>query len=233
MKTKLLLLITLPLMQLPLDNNADAALNNSNSTIKVIKKTTKNLCNNGKTIFKIEYPQIEKLSDKKIENKINTYLKKEFLTQKNGKCSDNNLEEKYQEDIGYQTKLNSKDLISIVYDSSGYLEKAAHPNNFTSSINLLAATGNKIEFKNLFLKNSKYLNKITEQIKLSLQKQNMTDIEVNSLTEDPEFYLTEKKLVIINIFSGHAMQSVEAPIDYSSIMTTIDKNGPLKSLLKR
>lgn len=232
MKNKLLLLLVLPLIQLPVQINADAALNNSNSTIKVTKKTTKNLCNNSKTIFNIEYPQIEKLSDKKVENKINTYLKKEFLSQKNGKCSDNNLGEKYQENISYQTKLNFKGLISFFYDSSGNLERAAHPSNFSTSLNLSSATGNKIEFKNLFLKNSKYLSKITEQIKLSLQKQNITDMEINLLTKDPEFYLTDKKLVVINIFSGHAMQSVEAPIDYSSIMEIIDKNGPLKSLLK-
>lgn len=197
---------------------------------QIKSKNLQSLCNNAKSTFLITYPQVEKLNNKARENKINQYLKKEFTKFKNGKCEDDNQGETYQEEITYQVKMNNKGLLSIYYMNIGYLKKAAHPNNVSDSFNISLNTGNPIVFKNLFKKDKNYLNKINYQIKKSLEKQNI-DIEYQDSKTDFDFYLTDKQLVIINLFDFHAAQSVEAYINYSDIKDIIDLNGTLKSLL--
>ena len=205
--------------------------NNFISKVQIKNKYLKNLCKNKKSIFTINYPQIEKLSNKAIENKINTYLKKEFNDPKNGQCEDYTQEDIYKSDTNYHTFLNDKGILSLTYSNEGYLEKSAHPNNLTQGIDISLNKGTPIEFKSLFTENSKYVDRINEVIKKNLEKQEI-EFPEDYQKSDYDFFLTNKELVIINIFDFHAMQSVDAQISYASIKDILDKKGPLELLLK-
>lgn len=198
---------------------------------QIKNKYVKNLCKNKKSSFTINYPQIEKLSNRIIENKINTYLKKEFNDPKNGQCEDYTKDDIYKSDTNYAVFLNDKGILSLTYSNEGYLEKSAHPNNLTKGINIFLNKGTPIEFKSLFTKNSKYVERINEFIKKSLEKQKI-DFPLDYQKSDYDFFLTDKELVIINIFDFHAMQGVDAQISYASIKDILDKKGPLELLLK-
>lgn len=198
--------------------------------VTIQSKALQKICNNSRSTFLITYPQIQNFKDKSIQNYLNQYLKKEFTRFKNGKCEDDNEGNTYQEQTNYQVKMNNKGILSIYYINSGYLKEAAHPNNLLDSFNFSLNTGKPILFKSLFKKDKNYLNKINYLIKKSLEAQNI-DIEYQDSKTDFDFYLTEKQLVIINIFDFHAAQSVEAPINFSAIKDIIDPKGPLKGLL--
>jgi hypothetical protein len=201
-----------------------------NSNIQVVGKALQTICNNSKSTFLFYYPQIDNLTDKNIKKKVNQYLKKEFTGFKNGTCSDDNQGDSYQEEINYQVKVNKNGVLSIYYENSGYLSGAAHPNNVLDSYNLSLKTGKPFEFKNIFRNDKNYLKKINYMVKKSLAARDI-EISLEDSGTDFDFYLTEKQLVIINLFDSHAVQAIEVPINYSYITDIIDLNGPLKPLL--
>ena len=77
-------------------------------------------------------------------------------------------------------------------------------------------------FKSLFIKNSKYVDRINEVIKKNLEEQKI-EFPEDYQKSDYDFFLTDKEIVIINIFDFHAMQSVQANISYASIKDILDK----------
>jgi hypothetical protein len=210
-----------PVKELPLKEKIKVSIP------KVKSKSLQTICNNSKSTFLIVYPQLESFPAQPVQKMINRYLQKEFTKFRNGSCSDDNQGSSYQEEIDYQVKMRTNSILSIYYTNSGYLHNAAYPNNIIYAYNFSLKTGRLFTLKNLFKNDINYLNRLNYLVKKSLESQNI-DIEFQDATHDFDFYLTEKQLVLINIFDFHAAQGIEVPIDYSGIKDIIDKNGPLK-----
>ncbi len=199
---------------------------------KIINKNLQKICPNCKCLFFVTYPQLNFLSNNKVQKSINDNLKKEFSAYKNVKCEDFFKNDSYQENTKYEIKLNEKGILSIYYFSTGFLKESAHPNSVIDSFNYSLKTGKKINKNNLFLQDDESNEKIIDLINISLNKQKI-DLEFEPENYKFDFYLTSTKIVFINLFEVHAAQGIEAPINYSEIKSILAKNSPLMELLKK
>ena len=206
------------------------AANNFIPKAQVKNAYSKILCKNKKSSFIVNYPQVYKISNKKIEKNINTYLKKEFTKPKMGKCEDFTKDDKYKSETTYKITNNNKGILSVYYDNLAYMEKSAHPSNLYQGYSISLSDGKIMDFNSLFNKNTKYLDKINSIIKDQLKVKKITSPFSNKKNYD--FYLTDKELVIINIFESHAIRNFKLPIKYSSIKNILDKNSAVQKLAK-
>jgi hypothetical protein len=133
--------------------------------------------------IKIEFPQIENLSDTSIQNKINESIRdlflqsvfedgiyesaerliKDYLNEYNSFRKDfpNAFQQWSLERIG-EVMLNKNNVFSVEFSEYSYLG-GAHPNTYVSFVNFDLRSGEEIKLNNLFKDNSENeLNKIAE-----------------------------------------------------------------------
>lgn len=93
--------------------------------------------------------------------------------------------------IDYQTKLLNNSFVSLYFTISENLAGAAHPNNYSLSLNFNLETNKKIELDDLF-KTEDYLTKISELVVADLTKQfEERDISMNQTFESGTAPTTE------------------------------------------
>ncbi|MEQ8173244.1 MAG: DUF4163 domain-containing protein, partial [Candidatus Eremiobacterota bacterium] len=131
----------------------------------------------GKLSITITYPQITGLSDKKVENDLNKYLKKGFLTgyeELYGRsvnfCDKKDLEFCHKDlietfgkefkntiEVEYTVGVNKNDILSIDYSGLQILTPSAHPSKLLRTFTVNLKDGKVYKFKDLFKEKSNYM----------------------------------------------------------------------------
>lgn len=199
----------------------------------------------GKLSIKITYPQITGLSDKKIENDLNKYFKKGFLTGYEDLYgrSVNFLEKKDLEfchkdlienfgpefkntiEVEYTVGVNKHDILSINYSGLGMLTPSAHPSKLLKTFTVNLKNGKIYKFKDLFKEKSNYMGVIK-----SILEKRKSYIEIQK--EGYDFYLTSDSLVLVNINTAYVSQGVEETIKFKEIKDIVNEKGPAGILMK-
>lgn len=207
-------------------------------------------------ICEITYPQISGLKDAPVQARINNFLREQFISEQEKKYSDedivqitgtegfldnrdhgqeelpgNEAELWGEEKITYETKLNSRGVLSIKYEYYGDLG-GAHPIHGYRAFTIDLATGYRYTFAELFKRDSESLIRINKLITYTLAEGNETPTDFMK-QQEYEFYLTKTHLVLINIFGYEAARGTEAAIKIADIADLVNPDGPLQLLLKQ
>jgi hypothetical protein len=193
---------------------------------------------NGRCVFDVKYPQVAGLASRQAQASINTLLKKEFYPAGYEQCVRDSKTDKsvYHEETGYRVGLNRQGVLSIKYESTGYAQGAAHPNNTFKAFTFDLKTGKAYRYEDLFRRDADYRKKIQGLLLSRLTKTLGADSEelARQAAAEPRhsFYLTNKGLVIFNLFDVHAAQGVEAALAPGEIADVVNPEGPLRALPK-
>lgn len=151
------------------------------------------------------------------------------------------------QDIGYDIRYATDDLISVEFSESAYSRGAAHPNQITSVLNYDVKNGKKLALADLFSPKSNYLSVISAYCIKDLRQQSQKNKEA-MLSDDMiqsgasaradnyrAWAITKKGLWII--FDPYQVgpyaagpQSVLVP--YSALKAILKPDGPVAALAK-
>lgn len=223
--------------------------------LKWEKKSPKGYCE-----YQAEYPQVRGLTDAKVEANINKYIKSKLLTPdaditqcdaEYTQAPANVQATKTNDEVTYQVDLNQGDLLSLEYSeiSSSTGSVYGRP---AQGITVNVKTGKVYSYRDLFKPGSNHVSKmnklIYEKLKASDKKgsdielskeesenianQFKSDSKLSSKNErnDYSFSLRGDKLVILDIFSTHALRAVQVGVKPSEIKDLVNPKGPLHQL---
>ena len=199
----------------------------------------------GKLSITITYPQLTGLSDKKVENDLNKYFKKGFLTgyeELYGRsvnfCDKKDLEFCHKDlietfgkefkntiEVEYTVGVNKNDILSIDYSGLEILTPSAHPSKLLKTFTVNLKDGKIYKFKDLFKEKSNYMSVIK-----SILEKRKSYIEIQK--EGYDFYLTSDSPVLVNINTAYVSQGVEEVIKFKDIKDIINEKGPAGILMK-
>ncbi|HBC96396.1 MAG TPA: DUF3298 domain-containing protein [Clostridium sp.] len=135
----------------------------------------------------------------------------------------------------YEIMLNQKNILSILFNISTYINQAAHGYTKYSSITANTETGQVYDFDDLF--NSKvYYTKILNELAKQYIKENDIHLigKYDGITQDQKYYLTPESLVLYyQIYEYtpyvHGLFKIEIP--YAKIKNIINPAGPIAKLI--
>ncbi len=138
--------------------------------IKIVTKEIKDSSVQYRYYASGKYPQIEGMKDLNIQKKINEEI---FEKMKKGiddfkkdtkELNLNDIPKEFYNDIEYSYTLYTitDEIFSFAFDVYSFYAGAAHPNYWTVSMNYDLKNGKLIEFKDLFKKGEKYLERISK-----------------------------------------------------------------------
>lgn len=138
--------------------------------LKIVTKVIKDSSVAKKYWYSANYPQIDGMTDKQLQSKINDELLKTVnncLEQFRKDMSDWEVPYELSEvnsfmEINYEQYIINENVCSLAFEVYTYYAGSAHPNSYTISNNWNIKTGKLITFKEMFKKNSNYLSKISE-----------------------------------------------------------------------
>jgi hypothetical protein len=156
--------------------------------IKIVTKEIKDSSETKRYEVRANYPQIEGLKDKGIQDKINKYIftaasdnLKNFITDMSDWEIPKDLPDVYSYmEIDFESYTLNEDVFSFAFQISSYYAGAAHPNHWTNSMNWDLKKGTFIAFKDLFKPDSKYLEKISAYC--------IEDLKLQAKINDYEFF---------------------------------------------
>jgi hypothetical protein len=137
--------------------------------LKIVTKVIKDSSVAKMYWYSANYPQIDGMTDKQLQSKINDELLKTVKTCFDGFRKDmSDWEVPYElsevnsfMEINFEPYVINEDVCSLALEVYTYYAGSAHPNSYTISNNWNIKTGKLITFKEMFKKNSNYLNKIS------------------------------------------------------------------------
>lgn len=177
----------------------------------------------------VYYPRIEGLADETAQLEINAKLQQIFADSR----ADVKLEDLLTANDGFEASLVNN-LLIISRSGYDYYFGAAHGMPVREYYYFDIRTGALFEFKDLFKENSNYAEKINQminaEIAIRLQAEDSMLFEgaFNGISENPNFILKEKELVIYFTpyeISAYAAGYPEFSIPYVDIMEFISKDG--------
>lgn len=180
----------------------------------------------------IQYPEISGLTDSKVQDKINEILKDKFIgdykvSNKEGEMYTDSIE------IGYTADKN-KDLLIISMNGYFYPIGAAHGMPYREDYHIDIRNGNLYTLEDLFKKDVKYKEKLTEIIKNSIGKINqelggqMYSDDIGDLDENSGFAIKKDSLRIYfypYVIAPYAAGFPEFHLDYEELKNLIDTEG--------
>jgi Deacetylase PdaC/Copper amine oxidase N-terminal domain/Protein of unknown function (DUF3298) len=149
----------------------------------------------------IQYPQIEGLTNTKVQEHINKVFEKYSATAKsqaltNEKSFTDNKETKQlqtQTIVDYEIKYNQNNVLSVVFSHYEYTG-GAHGQTVQSSYNFDLSTGHEYKLKDLYAEGKDYLTVITQSIKKQMDEQKQTEsllTPFEAIEADQAFYITD------------------------------------------
>jgi len=201
----------------------------------------------GKNSHEIKYPQIQGLDDTYIQRRLNTIFEQEFnklagLVDEQGQprqdygiSSDDEPQFTW---VSYELGLKTELLVSVRADLSVDFG-GAHPTNGSTGFVIDLVSGYRYTLHDLFRADQNYIGILRAHIQKSLERDFKDDPTWVGLPPEPEegkphpydFYLSERELVIVNLFYPHALQALWARIPFSDLASVADPKGPLYRLL--
>lgn len=217
----------------------------NNMTYQLIKNvyTNKNVT--------VNYPQIINLGDDNKQNKINELIKNEALY-----GFTNGVDDNLSLEINYDIKLESADVVSILYSGVAGFKGAAHPTNLLYTTNINIKNGKKLKLVDLIkidenlaknFKKGRYINlESIDNPESSQQLQSavadyVNNIDINDLIKDfnqsdnrgikenpsNTFSYLTKDSIVISITVPHPIgDHAEYEIKYKDIQNNINFNIP-------
>lgn len=198
---------------------------------------------------KIKYPQITGFSNANKQDEINDLIKNDILNdykkdvinaaQIAYSSNYQEAEASLIEDVNYDIKLNSSNVLSILYTKAGNLPQSMHPNTSLHSVNINIENGAMLKFKDIIninysfvekLKCGKdkiwkaksliedgYNNDISMEINNSFSIEHDKDLIEQYSEEDYCFYFTKERFVMNHTVSHAAGDYATMEINYSDI----------------
>lgn len=187
----------------------------ANNEINIIEKSIKT------SLLDFKYPEIHGLSNPHIQNQVNRIIYfKVFEFWNEDKLP---LEDKKRKAYwgGYSIPYHKDHIISIVFNQTGYLPGAAHPNNSIHSITIDLSNGKALSLRDMFRKNVDYRSALNKIIFGQLHQRNIPIFsEFKGINPNQEFYLTREALVIYyqeEIYTPHAVVPLVFTIPYKEL----------------
>ncbi|MCB1141926.1 MAG: DUF4163 domain-containing protein [Leptospiraceae bacterium] len=184
--------------------------------------------------IRIKYPRLvkSKVLNSGIMRKINRTLKKEFLDiqrydneyQCNPSAGRN--DPAFYLEVKYEIKYNRGPFLSVFYSAVGYLAGAPHPENVFKTFNFDLKTGHQILYEDFFDPTMNYPGFVDNLVYGELFEMGVlsSQEEFNEVKKRRyDYYFDSNKLVLINLYSIHAMQSLEVQLPYEKLMSVLNK----------
>ncbi len=132
-------------------------------------------------------------------------------------------------------RLNRACLLSLSQEVYSYVQGAAHGLTAVKSLNFDVLTGRPLRLEELFTPGTPWVEEINRQIKEQIQRRDIPLINpFESIGENPDFYLTDKDLVIyfqLYEYTPYYVGLPEFPIPLESLRPYIGPRSPLAPLL--
>jgi Deacetylase PdaC len=223
--------------------------------LKSEKKSPKGYCG-----YQAEYPQVRGLADARVETNLNKYIKSKLLasdvdiTQCDAGYTQSNANAQTvstKDEVTYQVTLNKGDLLSIEYSGISYSTGSVYGRP-AQGITVNVKTGRVYSYRDLFKPGSNYVSKMNKLIyeKLKNSEEKGPDIELSkeesenianqfksdsklfskNERNDYSFSLRGDKLVILDLFSTHALRAVQVGVKPSEIKDLVNSKGPLHQI---
>jgi uncharacterized protein YegP (UPF0339 family) len=181
----------------------------------------------------LRYPVVSGLPDKDVERRINHRIQ-DLIYQMIR-------DEGYVEDLtkdftgSYKIRVNENGILSLTVEIYSYAEGAAHGMTVVKSLTFDMATGKVFRLRELFRLNSNYKAIINKMIKHEIKEKDVPLIaEFSGISEDEDFYLTEKALVIyfqLYEYTPYAYGIPEFSVPYKALQSVINPKGPIAKLV--
>ena len=170
------------------------------------------------------YPHITGLPSVQVEVNINGHFDEyaygirddiEHCPQQLGDLTEDGAEVLDATDVDFEIARLDDSYLSVVLVRSQYFEGAAHPNNHIDTLTFDIVTGQPLHLEDL----------LTGDYELQLTRHVAAAVKLKGLGEYPndlsnpihKFYLTEEALVLVDLFSAHAVQAFEVEIPLESL----------------
>ncbi len=167
------------------------------------------------------YPQLRGMVDLELQEEINRELAGAFAPKPFKP------EDEYFELREFEVTRLDVDCISVVYRSGGKLRGAGSHNRTCTTRTINLHTGRAIELTEVL--RGEYLEVLRNVARPLAERQFQFDMAPDFLAREPRFYLTPKKLVLLDIFQDGL--PTELPIPMELLQEVINPDGPMAGLL--
>jgi len=203
-----------------------------------------------------EYPQIE--GDARFEQfnrEARAMIAKEVAAFKSAETAVDSVDEsevtdetgESSQDIGYDFRFATDDLISVEFGESSYSRGAAHPNHITTVLNFDVKSGKKLALADLFNPKSNYLNVISayclkelkqraQQEKDGMLSDDMIQSGASARVDNYKAWVITKKGLWITFDPYQVAPYAAGPqfvlVPYSALKDIVKPDGPIGALVK-
>lgn len=175
-------------------------------SIKTIKETSENSA----LKITLQYPQVNGLDNKRVQDEINALSKQ--LAENAAKEGEKNAADlaEYRKAypdgspnpcetyFNYHVKYNKNNMLSLVFLNYQYAG-GAHGNTLQTSYTINLETGKQYSLKDLFEKDSDYVSVISDGVKAQLTERNLMNdllVSFDKIREDHSYYLTNDGVAV-------------------------------------
>ncbi|NLY42575.1 MAG: DUF3298 and DUF4163 domain-containing protein [Clostridiaceae bacterium] len=177
----------------------------------------------------ITYPQVSGLKNPEVQFKINQAIIEQIQQMVYSQIPD-----AAEIQVDYRVTYNQNGILSMVFEQYSYVRGAAHGMTTVESLTIDLENARIYTLKDLFNPGSNYVETINNQIKLQIKERDIPMLkEFDSISENQQFYLTEKDIVIyfqLYEYTPYVYGIPEFPIPIASMVNMINKDGPLGKL---
>ncbi len=181
---------------------------------------------------KLQYPQLDGLENKTVQNKINSTFKKlaedaEVM----GMDALVDIDPSYFEghrfgvDLNYQVKYNQNGLLSVVFDNYQYYG-GAHGSTLQTAYTFNLKDGTEYKLSDMFKDKTDYVTLMSNQVKQQLKERGLSEgVEFDRIAEDQEFYLDNNGIKVYfqqYAIGAYALGILEFEADYSDVRDVLN-----------
>lgn len=191
----------------------------------------------GTCAYRITYPRLSGLADRALEDRLNTMLKKAFMPahmKSDEECA-RDAGARVTAETTFKTGIITDSLVSIAMKTVTSVPRA-RPGRDYREFTIDLRTGHVYGFSELFRPDSNYRKRIEEIVIRDATFQRDGDLPSDPPVEvhgrdfaSLDYYLTQKSLVIVNLFDENVMADWVVSIPYEKIADILDPRGPLGS----
>lgn len=180
--------------------------------------------------IKGEYPEVEGLTDKNVEQYINSVLTS--IVKHLIKQSDYYENPQTEITLKYKVRTNTKDVLSIsieIYWFAG----GAHGMTVIKSVTFDVNTGKIYRLKDLFIQNADYVSRLSSIVKRQIKEKDMPIIvDFEHINPDQDYYIENGTLVLyfqLYELTPYAYGFPKFPIPTREISDILKKDSPITS----
>jgi Protein of unknown function (DUF3298)/Deacetylase PdaC len=182
----------------------------------------------------IYYPRLKSMSNQHIQETINQVIWQKInrliYNQDYYKNPDNT-----EMNGSFEIKTNERGILSLSLSNYAYTYHMAHGLTLMESITVNIKTGKFYQLKDLFKKNSNYVQKLSDLIRVQIDQRKIPLLEpFKMIKPNQDYYIADKSLVIyfqLYEITPYYVGFPMFPISVYDIEEIIDENGPLGKML--